>query len=60
MKILDNKTDEELLQSLVAEMAKCKSELRCAKNDIEKVSNRIAFCFMIINTLVERDSSNHK
>ena len=65
MDIIDNKTDKELLDSLIAEVAKGNNEVKCArnnlesaKNDLEKVSNRLAFSAMLINTL--RDRTNNR
>ena len=52
--VLDNKTDAELIESLVAEAAKAASELRCATQDINKAHSRLAFSLMILNRLIER------
>lgn len=54
MKILENKSDEELLASMLIESAKASNELKCIKNDAEKVSNRVSFLLLLINTLTER------
>jgi hypothetical protein len=54
MEILDNKTDKELLLSLIAEIAKCSNEIRCAKGDIEKAQSRIKFLSVVAHTLVDR------
>lgn len=59
MKILDNKTDEELLRSSLVELAKASNELRCIKNDAEKVANRVSFLILLINTLTDRLTDNH-
>lgn len=37
------------------EIAKAQNELRCAKGDVEKASNRIAFCLSAIHNLKHRD-----
>jgi hypothetical protein len=52
--MLDTKTDEELLLSLIAEIAKATNELKCTKRDVEKASNRLQFALMVINTMIER------
>lgn len=52
--LIDNKTDEELYQSIVAESAKATSEMRSALNDIEKSSNRIKFVLMLAHKLIDR------
>lgn len=54
MDILDKKTDRELLDSLVAEIAKATNELRCAKADIDKIQSRIRFLLVLAHTLIER------
>lgn len=54
MDILDSKTDEELLKSLVAELAKARNELACAKGDIDKISGRIGFLLAITHTMINR------
>jgi hypothetical protein len=53
--MLDTKTDEELLLSLIAEVAKATNELKCAKRDVEKASNRLQFAVMVINTMIDRN-----
>lgn len=37
------------------EIAKARSEIRCAKTDIEKANNRIAFCLSALHNLKDRD-----
>lgn len=54
MDMLDRKTDEELLRSFLAEIAKASNELRCARGDIEKATNRINFLLVLANKLIER------
>lgn len=54
MDMLDNKTDIELLQSLLAEMAKANNEIRCAQQDLNKAQNRIKFLLLLANMLIER------
>lgn len=55
MDILDNKTDEELLRSLLAETAKAKNELHHGIKDFEKAIGRLSFVLVLINTLLERE-----
>ena len=52
--LLDNKTNRELEQSLLAEVAKASNELRCARNDLEKANNRLNFLLVVINKLINR------
>lgn len=54
MDLLDKKTDEELIRSLLAEAAKARNELRCAQADIDKAQNRLAFVIMLTNNLIQR------
>jgi hypothetical protein len=55
MEIFDSKSEKELLQSIIAEIAKASNEIRCAKADIDKAQSRIKFCVMIANKLIERE-----
>ena len=54
MDILDKKTDKELLQSVLAETAKAKNEIKCAQNDIQKAQSRLRFVVMLCNNLIDR------
>lgn len=54
MEVLDNKTDKELLESLIAEIAKATNEIRCARGDLEKAQGRIKFLLVVAHTLIER------
>lgn len=54
MDVLDNKTDKELLESLIAEIAKATNEIKCAKGDLDKAQSRIKFLLVLAHTLIER------
>lgn len=54
MEILDSKSEKDLLQSLIAEIAKANNELRCAKEDIAKAQSRIKFLLVVANELINR------
>jgi hypothetical protein len=54
MEVLDTKTTEELLKSLIAESAKAQNEIRCAQRDIEKAQSRLAFILVLANIMIER------
>jgi hypothetical protein len=54
MNVIDSKNDKELLQSLLAEIAKASNELRCAKGDIDKANNRLSFLIVLANKLIDR------
>ena len=55
MDIIDKQTDGELLQSLVAETAKAKNEVRCAQQDLQKATSRLNFVIMLTNKMIERN-----
>lgn len=50
----NNKTDQELLESLLAEVAKATNELRCGERDIKKANGRLQFAVMAINEMINR------
>jgi hypothetical protein len=52
--IFENKTERELLESLLAEVAKASNELKCAQRDINKATGRIQFAVMAINNMINR------
>ncbi len=54
MDVIDSKNDKELLESLIAEVAKATNELKCAKGDIEKAQSRIRFINLVLHTLIDR------
>jgi hypothetical protein len=54
MDLLDNKRDEDLLEALLPEIAKAQNEIRCARRDLEKATNRVSFVLLIVNKLIER------
>jgi hypothetical protein len=54
MDVLDTKTDKQLLESLVAEVAKATNEIRCAQGDIDKAQGRIKFLLVLAHTLIDR------
>ena len=54
MDVINNKSDQELISSLIAETAKAQNELRCAKRDVEKANNRLQFTLAVLNTLQKR------
>ena len=55
MDILDRKTDKELLQSMIAELAKVGNELKCARNDIDKATSRQRFLLVLAHKMIERN-----
>lgn len=56
MDLLKSKTDKELIASVIAELAKASSELRCARADIEKAQGRQRFLMAVLHELAGRDT----
>jgi hypothetical protein len=54
MDVLENKTNKELLKSLLAEIAKAQNELKCARGDLDKAQSRISFLIVLANDLINR------
>lgn len=54
MQLIDQKTDQELQESLIPELAKASAEVRCMERDLAKVKSRLGFLTMIANRLTER------
>jgi flagellar hook-basal body complex protein FliE len=54
MDVIDTKTEKELTQSILAEIAKANNELSCARRDVDKAQNRLKFAIMVANKLIER------
>lgn len=55
MQILDSKNNNELLRSVLAEVAKARNEIACAKQDIDKATGRLTFLLAVVNELLYRD-----
>ena len=54
MDLIDNKTDAELLATMLQEVAKAQSETRCASKDLEKAQKRLSFALLLVNRLKDR------
>ena len=54
MDVIDDKNDKELLQSMLAEIAKASNEIKCARGDIEKAQSRIKFLTLLTHELIDR------
>lgn len=54
MDVIDSKSDLELQQSVLAEVAKARNELQCAERDVVKAQNRMSFVIALMNRLIER------
>ncbi len=54
MQIIKDKTDNDLLKSLVAELAKAQNEIACARGDLDKATSRLKFVLMVVNEIKDR------
>lgn len=54
MQILDDKTDLEIMQSLLAELAKAQNEIACARKDLEKAQGRQKFLLVLAHEMIRR------
>lgn len=52
--LLDNKDNEDLLKSILAETAKANNEIACAKRDIAKAQSRLNFLIVLANKMIDR------
>jgi hypothetical protein len=55
MDVLDKKTDNEILRTMLAEIAKANNEVKCAKGDLEKAHGRLNFLLVLANKMIERN-----
>lgn len=51
---LEDYSNEELLNSLEAEVAKALNELRCLQGDADKVGARLKFSLAVLHTIKDR------
>lgn len=56
MDVIKHKTDSQLIQSLIAEVAKATNEIKCAQNDIRKAQSRLSFVLLLVNELSDRNT----
>jgi hypothetical protein len=54
MDLLKHKSDQDILESILAEIAKSTNEIRCASGDIQKANGRMTFAIAAINELINR------
>ena len=54
MDLLNTKTDAELLESLLSEIAKSRNEVNCAMKDLNKANSRLGFLLVLANSLIDR------
>jgi hypothetical protein len=54
MDILKDKTDKQLLESLIQEIAKATNEVKCARTDLDKAQSRIKFLLVLAHEMLDR------
>lgn len=54
MEVLQTKTQEDILKSLIAEAAKASNEIKCAQRDLEQAQNRLSFILVLSNEMINR------
>jgi hypothetical protein len=47
-------TDDELIKSLEAEIAKSFNELKCAQGDLDKINARLKFSLAVLHTIKDK------
>ena len=52
---LRNYSDEDLLKSLIAEIAKALSEVKNAQGDLDKINSRLRFALAVIHILNNKE-----
>jgi hypothetical protein len=60
MDLIEHKSNQELLKSVLAEIAKAKNEIRCAQADLIKATNRLGFSLLVLNKLINREEDKQK
>lgn len=55
MDLLNNKSTQQIAQSLIGEVAKANNEITCAVNDISKAKSRLSFCIAALNEINRRE-----
>lgn len=54
MEIIESKDTPALIESIRGEVAKANSEIKCARQDLEKAQQRLNFVGIILNELITR------
>lgn len=52
--LMDSKSDKEIAESMLTEIAKSRNEIECAKRDLIKAESRLRFLIMLGNKLINR------
>jgi hypothetical protein len=51
---LEDYSDEDLVKSMEAELAKALNEMRCAQGDLDKINSRIRFALAVLHTIKDK------
>lgn len=54
MDILKDKSNQQLAETALAEIAKSKNEIQSAESDIRKAKNRLSFLIVLANEMINR------
>ena len=54
MDILKDKSNQQLAETALAEIAKSKNEIQSAEADIRKAKNRLSFLIVLANEMINR------
>lgn len=55
MQILNTLNKKELAQTILAEVAKAKNEIKCAESDLKKAKSRLGFLVAVANELLTKE-----
>ena len=55
MDVLKDKSNLELAQSILAEVAKARNEIQSAEADIKKARSRLGFLIVVANQMIDRN-----
>lgn len=54
MDVLDDKTERQLADAMLPELAKAMNEVKCARQDLDKATGRLSFLLLVVNNLINR------
>ena len=55
MDVIENKSRKQILQSLQADIAKARKEVKCAQRDLGTVLSRLEFNALLVEKLLHRE-----
>lgn len=51
---LEDYSEDDLLKSIEAELAKALNEMRCAQGDLDKINSRVRFALVALHTIKDK------